>query len=452
MLIFDNSCNRAREPWIMREIKKMAFQYATQTTASTNTVTQQVAQSFKALFETSFEYPLVLADKSKASTFIPAYFRVPTRNDISINTSTLVIFDVDQKLGQDYDDDMIALEEAEDALLDLGLEHFIYTSHSHTLAAPRFRIVIAASRPYYPAEHNVICAAILEHLDEFLGGRLLKVVDPCWKVPSQCYYIYTAHPDRQQFAISFYNPGAPADIDDYKLHQSTYGIETEYKPGAPRKATGQTGARGRSYELNRILSGMITSSAEEEIAKRLFGIDNTMHAGNEYFRDQQYPRNRPRAGESNEAAAWRSCQLFTKSHINSLKRKTKKPVDTTIVVKKSESREAMPTHDAMIKIKSAKVGKTKTGAETVLMELQVMSGEHAGRHLWHRLYGAGSHEVAIKISDSIKTKIAKATKLEIPAISDVAKAYDMPMLARIKHKPGTNGYPAQNEIGDIHIN
>ena len=436
----------------MREIKKMAFQYATQTTASTNTVTQQVAQSFKALFETSFEYPLVLADKSKASTFIPAYFRVPTRNDVSINTSTLVIFDVDQKLGQDYDDDMIALEEAEDALLDLGLEHFIYTSHSHTLAAPRFRIVIAASRPYYPAEHNVICAAILEHLDEFLGGRLLKVVDPCWKVPSQCYYIYTAHPDRQQFAISFYNPGAPADIDDYKLHQSTYGIETEYKPGAPRKATGQTGARGRSYELNRILSGMITSSAEEEIAKRLFGIDNTLHSGNEYFRDQQYPRNRPRAGESNETAAWRSCQLFTKSHINSLKRKSRKPIDTTIVVKQSASREAMPTHDAMIKIKSAKVGQTKTGAETVLMELQVMSGEHAGRHLWHRLYGAGSHEVAIKISDSIKTKIAKATKLEIPAISDVAQAYDMPMLARIKHKPGTNGYPAQNEIGDIHIN
>ena len=452
VLIFDNSCNRAREPWIMREIKKMAFQYATQTTASTNTVTQQVAQSFKALFETSFEYPLVLADKSKASTFIPAYFRVPTRNDVSINTSTLVIFDVDQKLGQDYDDDMIALEEAEDALLDLGLEHFIYTSHSHTLAAPRFRIVIAASRPYYPAEHNVICAAILEHLDEFLGGRLLKVVDPCWKVPSQCYYIYTAHPDRQQFAISFYNPGAPADIDDYKLHQSTYGIETEYKPGAPRKATGQTGARGRSYELNRILSGMITSSAEEEIAKRLFGIDNTLHSGNEYFRDQQYPRNRPRAGESNETAAWRSCQLFTKSHINSLKRKSRKPIDTTIVVKQSASREAMPTHDAMIKIKSAKVGQTKTGAETVLMELQVMSGEHAGRHLWHRLYGAGSHEVAIKISDSIKTKIAKATKLEIPAISDVAQAYDMPMLARIKHKPGTNGYPAQNEIGDIHIN
>ena len=430
----------------------MAIKYATQSTASTNVVNYKEATSFKSLFETHFETPLILIDKSRASTFIPAFFRVPTRNDESIQSSSLVIFDVDQKLGMGYDDDMVALEEAEDALLDLGLEHFIYTSHSHTLEAPRFRIVIAASRSFHPAEHNTICAAILEHLDEFLGGRLLKVIDPCWKTLSQCYYVYTAHPDRKQFAISFYNPGAPADIDEYKLHQSTYGIETEYKPGAPRQATGQTGARGRSYELNRILGGMITSSTEEEIAKRLFEVDNTLHAGNEYFRDPQYPRNRPRAGESSEAAAWRSCQLFTKSHINSLKRKTRKPVDTSIVHKKADSREPMPTHDAMIKIRSAKVGKTKAGAETVLMELQVMSGEHAGRHLWHRLYGTGSNATAIKISDSIKTKIAKATKLEIPTISDITNASDIPMLARIKYKSGTNGYPAQNELGDVHLN
>ncbi len=430
----------------------MAIKYATQSTASTNFVNFKEATSFKSLFETHFETPLVLIDKSRASTFIPASFRVPTRNDEGVQSSSLVIFDVDQKMGMGYDDDMIALEEAEDALLDLGLEHFIYTSHSHTLEAPRFRIVIAASRSFHTAEHNTICAAILEHLDEFLGGRLLKVVDPCWKVPSQCYYVYTAHPDRRQFAISFYNPGAPADIDEYKLHQSTYGIETEYKPGEPRQATGQTGARGRSYELNRIVGGMITSSTEEEIAKRLFEVDNTLHAGNGYFRDPQYPRNRPRAGESSEAAAWRSCQLFTRSHINSLKRKTRKPVDTTIVNKKADSKEPMPTHDAMIKIRSAKIGKTKAGAETVLVELQVMSGEHAGRHLWHRLYGTGSHEVAIKISNSIKTKIAKATKLEIPTISDITKASDIPMLARIKYKPGTNGYPAQNELGDVHLN
>ncbi|WP_060613564.1 hypothetical protein [Pseudomonas brassicacearum] len=430
----------------------MVFKYATQTTAETNIVRPQTAPSFKALFETHFESPLVLTDKTKAATFIPSHFRVLTRNDQSVDSASALIFDIDQKLGLGYDDDMVSLEEVEDALLDLGLEHFIYTSHSHTLRAPRFRIVIAASRQYYPEEHISIRAAVLEQLDGFLGGRLLRVVDECWKTLSQCYYIYSVHPDRRQFAISFYNDGEPADVDDYKLHQSSYGVETEYKPGAPRKATGLTGTRGRSYELNRILGGMITSSTEEEIAKRLFEFDNTVHADTPYFRDPQYPRNRLRGGESFEAAAWRSCQLFTKSHINSLKRKSKRTIDTTIIDKKAESKEPMPTHDAMVKIKSAKVGQTKKGAATVLMELQVMSGEHAGRHLWHRLYGAGSHAVAIQISDSIKTKIAKATKLEIPTISDITKAFDIPMLARIKHKPGTNGFPAQNEIGDIHLN
>lgn len=425
------------------------IKYSTQATAATNSVSPQASQGLKSIFERHFEQALILIEKTKAPTFIPASFRIQARNDANVDTSTLIVFDVDQKPGQGYDDDMIQLEEVEDALLDLGLEHFIYTSHSHTLTAPRFRIVIGASRPFYIQEHNTICAAVLEQLDEFVGGRLLKVVDPCWKVPSQCYYTFTVHPDRKPFAISFFNPGSPADIDDYKLHQSSYGIEQEYKPGAPRKATGQTGARGRSYELNRIVGGMLTSSTESEIAHRLFEIDNTVHAGNGYFRDPQYPRNRPRPGESTEAAAWRSCLAFTRSHLNSLKRKIRKPADTTIVIKKSTSKEPMPTHDALIQLKSIKNQPTKTGGESVLLELIVMSGDHAGRHFWHRLYGEGNHEMAIRISNSIKDKLARATKTEIQTIQDTTKALGKPILARIKHKPGKGKFPAQNEIGDL---
>ncbi|KJZ67275.1 hypothetical protein [Pseudomonas fluorescens] len=426
--------------------------YSTQSTAATNAVLPQVAEGLKSIFEKHFEQPLVIIEKTKAPTFIPASFRIQSRNDANIDTSTMIVFDVDQKLGMDYADDMIQLEETEDALIDLGLEHFIYTSHSHTLSAPRFRIVISASRPFYPTEHNTICAAILEQLDEFLGGRLLKVIDPCWKVPSQCYYTFTVHPDRQAHAISFFNPGHPADADDYKLHQSRYGIEQEYKPGAPRKATGATGARGRSYELNRIVGGMLTSSTEAEIAKRLFEIDNTLHAPNGYFRDPQYPRNRQRPGETPEAAAWRSCVAFTKSHLNSLKRKIRKPADTAIVFKKSTSREPMPTHDALIQLHAVKDQPTTKGGESVLLELIVLSGEHAGRHFWHRLYGQGNHEMAIKISTSIKDKIARATKTEIKTIQDTTRALGKPVMARIKHKPGTGGFPAQNEIGDLHLN
>jgi hypothetical protein len=430
----------------------MTIKYSTQNSAATGHISAQTAETLKSLFTKHFEVPTVLAEKTNATTFVPATFRVPARSDANVISSSVIIFDIDQKIGLGYDDDMIALEEIEDALLDLDLEHFLYTSHSHTLAAPRFRVVIAASRPFLPEEHNIICAAMLETLDEFLDGRVLRAIDPCWRVPSQCYYVYTTHPDRHGHAISFYNPGQPADIDDLKLHQSTYGIETEYKPSAPRKATGQTGARGRSYELNRIIGGMISSSTEQEIAKRIFEVDNQDHAGNEYFRDMQYPRNRPRPGESQEAAAWRSCQIFAKSHINSLRRKFKKQVDTTIVVKKSGSTEAMPTHDAMIKFKSFNNKPTKSGGETILMELQVMSGEHAGRHFWHRLYGAGNSEVAIKISNSTIQKISKATDTEMENLKDLIKAEGKTVLARIKHKPGTNGFKAQNEIGDLHLN
>lgn len=425
--------------------------YSTQSWASTNSLTAANASNLFSFYEKHFAEPLVLEDKERASTFVPALFRIPTRHADNVVSSTLIVFDVDQKLGEGYDDDMIQLEEVEDALIDLCLEHIVYTSHSHTAAAPRFRIIITPSRPVLPDEHDTIYAAILEQIDDFLGGRMLRALDPCWKSLSHCFYVYTAHPDRKQYAISFYNPGRPADVDDYKLHLSSYGLEAEYKPGAARKATGGTGARGRSYQLNRIVGGMITSSTEEEIAQRLFEYDNTEHAGNEYFRDRQYSRNRPRPGESKEAAAWRSCKIFTKSHINSLKRKFRRQDDMQIVNTKAQSREPMPTHDAMIKVRSVKSQVTKKGGQSALVELQVMSGEHAGRHFWHRFYGDGNHPTAIKISKSIQEKIGRATKTEVQSLEDIQKTIGHIVLARIKQNPGTNGFPAQNEIGDLHL-
>ncbi|MGR6496921.1 hypothetical protein IYR97_07940 [Pseudomonas fulva] len=425
--------------------------YSTQSWASTNTLTSSRASNLQELFEKSFASPLVLADKERAQTFVPANFRFPVRKAENVINSTLVVFDIDQKLGEGYDDDMIQMEEVEDALIDLCLEHVVYTSHSHAPEAPRFRIILKPSRPVFPEEHDTIYAAILEQIDEFLGGRMIRALDPCWKSLSHCFYVYTAHPDRKQFATSFYNPGNPADVDDYKLHMSSYGLDLAYKPGPARKASGGTGARGRSYQLNRIVGGMITSSTEEEIARRLFEYDNTEHAGDEYFRDRQYTRNRPLPGETQEAAAWRSCKTFARSHINSLKRKFRKQEDIKIVEAKAQSREPMPTHDAMIKFRSIKSQVTKKGGQSALVELQVMSGDHAGRHFWHRFYGDGCHPTAIKISKSIQDKVAKATKTDMQQLKDLIKAEGHVVLARIKQNPGTNGYPAQNEIGDLHL-
>ena len=107
----------------------------------------------------------------------------------------------------------------------------------------------------------------------------------------------------------------------------------------------------------------------------------------------------------------------------------------------------MPTHEALIRLKDIKQGKTKSGGDTALAEFEIVSGEHAGRHVWHRFYGTGNHPTAIKISNEMLEKLKTSAKLPSTAFGDVLKAKDVIVHARIKLKPGTNGFPAQNEIG-----
>ncbi|MNP42657.1 hypothetical protein D3C76_1364390 [compost metagenome] len=60
--------------------------------------------------------------------------------------------------------------------------------------------------------------------------------------------------------------------------------------------------------------------------------------------------------------------------------------------------------------------------------------------------------MAIKISNATIQKISKATNIPMESIKDIIKAEGKDVRARIKLKPGTNGFKPQNEIGDIHLN
>ena len=341
----------------------------------------------------------------------------------------------------------MSLEEVEDALIDLGLEHAVYTSYSNTADCPRFRIVLPLDRAIYPDEFLAVSAAALETLDEFLNGRLLKVIDGCWRETARCYYTFTTHPERRNGAISFYNPGEPLNVLDLKLAQSSYGIDAQYsktmKPRAPGTAVG---TQGRSMELNRLLGGLFRSFGEDQNVRKIFAADNELNSGNQYFRDQSYARHKPRPGESSDTAAFRACKSWVKSHMNWLRRKAK-GIDTTIINRQAQSKEPMPTHEALIRLKDFKSGKTKAGGETALAEFETVTGEHAGRHVWHRFYGTGNHPTAIKISGEMLEKLKTATQLPSTKFSDVLKAKDLIVHARIKLKPGTGGFPAQNEIG-----
>lgn len=420
----------------------MSIKYSTQSTAETKYVKTKEAPTFLDFYE-SVLAPQRISESKDGPTFTPSFFRTAERHAENVIATSFVIFDVDQKPT----DDLVSLEEIEDALIDLGLEHAVYTSFSNSAACPRFRIVLPLDRAIYPEEFLAVSAAALEALDEFLDGRLLKVIDGCWRETARCYYTFTTHPERRNGAISFYNPGEPLNVLDLKLAQSSYGIDAQYaktqKPRAPGTAVG---AQGRSMELNRLLGGLFRSFSEDQIVQKIFAADNELNAGNQYFRDPQYARHKPRPGESSDAAAFRACKSWVKSHMNWLRRKAK-GIDTTIVHRAAQSKEPMPTHEALIRLKDFKPGKTKAGGETALAEFEIVSGEHAGRHVWHRFYGQGNHPTAIKISTEMLEKLKTAAQLPSTAFGDVLKAKDLIVHARIKLKPGTGGFPSQNEIG-----
>lgn len=420
----------------------MSIKFATQATAETRYVTNREAQSFREFYDTILANQRISENKD-GQTFTPSFFRAPERNIDNVIATSMIIFDIDQKPA----DDKVSLEEVEDALIDMNLEHAVYTSYSNAVECPRFRIVMPLDRAVSQDEFLPVSAAALEALDEFLDGRLLKVIDGCWRETSRCYYTFTTHPDRRNGAISFYNPGQPLNALELKMARSSYGIDADYaktrKPRAPGTAVG---AQGRSYELNRYLGGLFRSASEDHIVQRILQVDQEQNQGNEYFRDQSYARHRPRQGESADAAAQRACRAWVNSHLNWLRRKAR-GIDTTIVTRKAPSKEPMPTHEAMIRLKDFKPGKTKTGATTALAEFEIVSGEHAGRHVWHRFYSTGSHPTAIKISTEILEKLKTAASLPSAAFTDVLKAKDVIVHARIKLKAGTNGFPDQNEIG-----
>lgn len=423
----------------------MKIKYAIQHSARTNSVTNKEAESFKDFFEE------VLADSrisetKDGKTFIPSSFRKLERTAENVQTISIAVFDIDQKPT----DDIIHLEEMEDVLLDMGYEHAVYTSFSNTAECPRFRVLIPFSQQAYPDEYPFLMSALVEDFDEFLDGRFSKVIDRCWKNEvSRCYFTFTVHPDRLNGSISFYNPGHPADVLDLKMRQSTYGQDFDYAvPSKPRKTGGTAaGAQGRSYELNRLLGAMFRGSTEEQIVQRLLEHDQTT-PGFGYFTDPQYSRNKPRSGENQAQASLRSCRAFVKSHLNWLRRKTKS--DFKIVNCRGENRGAVPQHDAVVQIYKVE-NANKNGKETTKLSCKIISGEHAGAIFWHTMFGTGYSDSAIKVSQELTERAKKATNQEINDIKDMIKLSGKIVKARIKFKPGTNGYPAQNEIGNIYI-
>lgn len=423
----------------------MSFKYSTQKASSTNIVDPKTTKSFQDFYNLEIK-PIRISTEKNGKTFIPSLFISPIRKAENVSEISMAVFDVDQEAH----DDVIGLEEIEDVLLDMGLEHAVYTSYSNTAECPRFRVLIPFSRSTSKKEYPFIMSALVEDLDEFLGYRFSKIIDRCWKNEfSRCYYTFTSHPDNLKCSTSFYNPGKPLDVDEVKLRQCTYGQDFFQKNTNENFKKGiNISKNGRSYELNRILCGMYRGANEEQIVNRLLEFDDLTHAKNEYFRDKQYSRNRARPGETAERARFRSCKMYVKSHISWLKRKIN--ADFEIKNIRGVNVGAVDAHDARIEIYKVE-HIVKNDKESTKLSCKIVSGKHAGAIFWHTLFGDGYSAGAIKVSLDFLERARIASKIDMQFLKNLGSIIGMNFKARIKRVKGTNGYADQNQIGIIYI-
>jgi len=85
----------------------------------------------------------------------------------------------------DYDGEQVSIARAADLLGAQGIEAFFYTSASHTIERPRWRVVVPLSQAYPVADHGRFVAMLNNALGGILAAESFQA--------AQCYYYGRVH-------------------------------------------------------------------------------------------------------------------------------------------------------------------------------------------------------------------------------------------------------------------
>ena len=120
----------------------------------------------------------------------------------------------------------------------MGYDCFVYTTHSHTPASPRYRVLVFLTRNISPDEYN----AIAHYLAHDLGA---DKVDPCSFRVHQLMYWPTTPADGEYFARRF--PAATLDPDAFLASHPNWRDLSDL-PSTEREAASLTGERRKAAD------------------------------------------------------------------------------------------------------------------------------------------------------------------------------------------------------------
>ena len=108
--------------------------------------------------------------------------------------------------------------------------------------------------------------------------------------------------------------------------------------------------------------------------------------------------------------------------------------------------EVVPAGEYLVQIVKSGMEDAKSGNGRKLeLELEILDGPHARRHLWNSLNIVNASQQAQEIAQRTLSAICHA--IGVLNVSDSEQLHFKPMLAVVKVKPAEDNYPAKNQIG-----
>ncbi len=157
-------------------------------------------------FGRSLTVPRV-GEKSSAPLWSFATFKGDHRKNENVESISAFGIDVDELPPANADDRLQGVGPLYEAVKDYLA--FIYSTPSHTLAAPRFRAIVPFSRPVSREEYTILAPAFLEVLREE-GIR----VDGACKDPARAWFVPTIVNESAPYRSLGTNAEKPIDVEE----------------------------------------------------------------------------------------------------------------------------------------------------------------------------------------------------------------------------------------------
>jgi len=139
----------------------------------------------------------------------------PCKNE-RVEHVSAVVFDIDNKV-----EPFLAISHVQDKINSAGFKGIIYSTYSHTVEVPRFRIILLVDKPIKPENYRSICKSVAGKL-----GITDDLDESCLHAARR-YFEPRCHVERKgEFQFIELN-GEPIKTDDFLFNTKTISAKKE---------------------------------------------------------------------------------------------------------------------------------------------------------------------------------------------------------------------------------